>query len=146
MNIAIEHLQLSELVTSLREQADDAFPNLKDEQRLKILAEKWCMYAVFCTCRDEDGQLVGMIAFYANQPDTKIAYIPHIYVSKEFRCHGVFAQMLNRVIQYVKLQEFQQIKLEVSKDNMIAIRAYLKQGFKTCKGVIEKSIYMTKQL
>ena len=57
MNITIEQLQLPELKAFLREQADDAFPDLKDEHRLKKLAEKWHTYAEFCICRDENYRL-----------------------------------------------------------------------------------------
>ena len=142
MRITIEPLQLPELVAFLRIQADDCFPDLKDEERLNMLAEKWHKYAEVCTCRDEDSHLVGMIAFYANKP--KVAYIPHIYVSKELRGKGTFAAMLSEVSNYVKSNYFQYIRLEVRKDNMRAISAYKKQGF-LIDGDMEgtSSLYMT---
>lgn len=129
MTIAIEHLSLKELKSFLREQALDTFPALKDEHRLTMLAAKWYEHAEFCTCRDDSGQLVGMIAFYANQPETGIAYIPHIYVSPAYRGRGIFSQMLQRVVTNIKQKGYTSIKLEVSKDNMTAQKAYIKQGF-----------------
>ena len=80
MNISIESLHLSELVAFLQIQADDCFPDLKDEERLNMLAEKWYNFAEFCTCREEDGHLVGMIVFYANQPENGIVYVPHFKI------------------------------------------------------------------
>lgn len=129
MTIAIEHLSLKELKSFLREQALDTFPALKDEHRLTMLAAKWYKHAEFCTCRDDSGQLVGMIAFYANQPETGIAYIPHVYVSPAYRGRGIFSQMFQKVVAYVKQKGYTSIKLEVSKDNMTAQKAYIKQGF-----------------
>ena len=146
MTIAIEHLSLKELKSFLREQALDTFPALKDEHRLTMLAEKWHSHAEFCTCRNDNGQLVGIIAFYANQPKTGIAYIPHVYVSREFRGKGLFPTMLQTIISHISPKGYNIIKLEVAKDNIRAQKAYLKQGFRTGAEAGEQSIFMTKNL
>ena len=125
----MDYISLSELSDYLHFQAEDTFPALKDEHRLTMLAAKWYEHAEFCTCRDDSGQLVGMIAFYANQPETGIAYIPHVYVSPAYRGRGIFSQMFQKVVAYVKQKGYTSIKLEVSKDNMTAQKAYIKQGF-----------------
>lgn len=148
MNIAIEQLQLDELKAFLREQAEDAFPDLKDEQRLNMLAEKWATNAEFCVCRDEKNLLVGMIAFYDNQPESGIAYIPHVYVSIEYRRNGFFTSMLDIVSSYVKEKGFHEIRLEVDKQNKCAQHSYQSNGFiimcsSNSKG---NSFYMRKQL
>ena len=142
MVINIEHLQLDELKAFLRIQADDAFPDLKDEQRLNMLAEKWHNYAEFCTCRDEDGELLGMIAFYANQPYNGMVYVPHVYVNKNYRGNGIFTNMFVQIKQYTKNKGFSFIRLEVLKDNTNAQRAYLYQGFQMDGEASKKSIYM----
>lgn len=142
MNIAIEHLDFPELVAYLREQANDAFPDLKDEGRLNMLAEKWYKYAEFCVCRDKDDQLVGMIAFYINQREECVAYIPHVYVNKIFRGKGIFAGLFLRVKDYVKDKGFCLIRLEVQKNNIRARRAYLNIGFQIDGEASEESIYM----
>ncbi len=146
MIFTIEHLQMEELKDFLRLQADDAFPNLKDDQRLNMLAEKWHKYAEFCTCRNEEGQLVGMIAFYANQPETKIAYIPHIYVNKEYRGIGIFSALLQNVLTYVSKLGFLGIRLEVDKKNVRAQKAYLKHGFEYDGNTSSTSCFMKRQL
>lgn len=143
MNIAIEHLILQELVAFLRKQADEVFSDLKDEGRLNMLAEKWCKYAEFCICRDEDGQLVGMIAFYANQCEGCVAYIPHVYVDKAYRGKGVFAGLFLVVKDYVRDKGFSQIRLEVKNNNLRARRAYQNIGFQIAGEASEESIFMT---
>ena len=129
MTFQIERLGFAELCDFLRVQAEDSFPDLKEEVRLKMLAEKWSNNADFSTCRDNDGHLVGMIAFYANVKGADVAYIPHVYVSPQHRKEGLFTIMLEKVEDYVKAKGYLQIKLEVAKDNAIAISAYLKKGF-----------------
>ena len=142
MRIAIEPLQLPELVSFMRIQADDCFSDLKNEERLNMLAEKWYNYAEFCTCRNEDGTLVGMIAFYANQPGNGVVYIPHVYVSVDYRGQNLMSIMLNTIRAYVKDKGFMNMCLEVHKDNERAQRAYLKYGFTLSGDITEKSVFM----
>ena len=141
MDIAIEHLRLSELVAFLREQADDAFPDLKDELRLNMLAKKWHKNAEFCTCRNDSNHLIGMIAFYANMPEEGIAYIPHVYVTNNYRGQNLMSTMMNIIKEYVKQKGFHSMHLEVQKDNERAQRAYYHYGFEWL-GASEKSIYL----
>lgn len=142
MNITIEQLPLEELQAFLREQANDAFPDLKDEQRLKMLSEKWYSQAEFCTCRDDNKQLVGMIAFYANQSELGAAFIPHVYISKEYRGTGFFRKMLQEVEEYVKLKGFSSIRLEVKNDNLRAQKAYSNNGFYVSSKASGNSLFM----
>lgn len=146
MKIAIEHLNLDELKSFLREQVEDAFPDLKDTARLNMLAEKWHTYAEFCTCREDSGRLVGMIAFYANRPESGIVYLPHIYVSPENRCMGVFKQMLHVVECNAKKNGFFKMKLEVQRDNLNAFRTYERTGFIISCDDNSKSLFLMKSL
>ena len=129
MTISIEHLSLHELKEYLYEQAIDAFPALQDKNILNMIAEKWSFHAEICTCRDESQRLVGMIAFYANQPETGVAYIPHVYVSDCVRGKGIFSEMLEVVKSYIRKKNFSSIRLEVKKENKRAFAAYIKKGF-----------------
>lgn len=142
MRIAIEQLQLFELQSFLREQAEDTFPDLKDEERLRVLSEKWHSHAEFCTCRNDDGRLVGMIAFYANQPEGGVVYIPHVYVRSTCRGQRIMTSMLQIVEENVKEKGFKSLRLEVHKSNEIAQRAYTHYGFSYCGEASDKSIFM----
>lgn len=146
MNIAIEQLQLDELTAFLREQADDAFPDLKDEHRLNMLTEKWTNNAEFCTCRNEEGSLVGMIAFYANEEGADFAYIPHVYVSPNFRVKGMFKQMLRMVESSVRTRGFKEIRLEVHNDNKTAFRSYERTGFVRLGEAERDSVFLKKTI
>lgn len=140
----IASIAYNELLDYMRKQADDTFPDLKDEQRLSQLAEKWYTHAEFCLCRDND-MLVGIIVFYANSQDTNIAYIPHVYVSPEYRRNGLFSQMLKNVKAFVKRKGFGEIRLEVETKNETAQRSYQHNGFRflTEEIVAAKTRYMS---
>lgn len=129
MIISIEQLELDELRSFLRKQADDAFPDLKDEERLNTLAEKWSNNAEFCTCRDSEAGLAGMITFYANRPEEAFVYIPHVYVNPEYRGRRIFSNMLHYTEEYVKNRGYRFMRLEVQKNNERAQKAYLNYGF-----------------
>lgn len=142
MNISIESLHLSELVAFLQIQADDCFPDLKDEERLNMLAEKWYNFAEFCTCREEDGHLVGMIVFYANQPENGIVYVPHVYVNSECRGKRLMTSMLDTIREYAKDKGFEYMRLEVKKINQIAQSAYVHYGFYLSGDASDITIFM----
>lgn len=142
MNFSIEPLQFDELQAFLRVQADDAFPDLKDEERLNMLAEKWHKYAKFCTCRDECGQLVGMIAFYANQPEKGIVYIPHVYVNSQHRGKKLMTSMLDTIKEYAINKGFQYMRLEVKQSNQRAQIAYMHYGFYSSDAASDESIFL----
>lgn len=146
MTFQIEQLGFVELITYLRFQAEDSFPDLKCENRLKMLAEKWSNSAFFSTCRDKEGALVGMIAFYANGKGADYAYIPHVYVSPDYRRKGLFARMFQMMETYVKQKGFAIIKLEVNIDNVKAKNSYLRQGFVEDVIAGQKTIYMVKTI
>ena len=146
MTFEIERLKLEELRAFLQKQADEAFPDLKDEVRLNMLAEKWTMNAEICTCRDDDDSLIGMIAFYANRPEEAVAYIPHVYVSPDYRNRGIFSKMIDMVVEYLRGKSFSEIRLEVKNDNRSACIAYEIKGFVLEKTASQNSTYMTKLL
>lgn len=142
MHFIIEHLRLYDLAAFLREQADDIFFELKDENRLNMLADKWSHYAEFCTCRDDNGHLVGMIVFYANRLEGQVAYIPHVYVKKEYRRKGIYGSLFRGMVGYVKQKGYNKIRLEVEKDNTIAIMTYCHYGFSIIGECKRYSYYM----
>lgn len=148
MNIIIEHLSLLELKEFLREQSLDTFPDLKDEPLLNMLAEKWYAHAEFCTCREETGLLVGMVAFYANRPETQLAFTPHAYVSKNYRRKSLFTEMLNLVKRYIASKGFSSIRLEVKVDNHDALKTFKKNGFYVinCGNINNKKLVMQLEL
>jgi ribosomal protein S18 acetylase RimI-like enzyme len=146
MTFQIERLGLEELSAFLRLQAEDSFPDLKNEERLKMLAEKWSNNAECSTCRNDEGQLIGMIAFYANGQGAEFAYIPHVYVSPKYRHQGLFAKMFQMMETYVKKKGFIKVKLEVDNDNVTAKNSYLRQGFVDDSMAHEKTVYMVKSI
>lgn len=147
MTFQIERLEFEELCSFLRLQAEDSFLDLKDDNRLKMLAEKWSSNAECSTCRNDVGQLIGMIAFYANGKGVDFAYIPHVYVSPMYRRKGVFSKMLEFVERYITEKGFREIRLEVAKHNNRAQHSYQCNGFDIMPSLnTGHSFYMSKKV
>lgn len=146
MNYQIEHLNSVELSAFLRLQAQDAFPGLKDEARLTMLAEKWASNADCCTCRDENDMLIGMVAFYANRPENEVVYLIHVYVRSEYRGKKVFSSMLQLIVKYAKEKSFSTLRLEVKRNNETAQIVYAHNGFNITGIASDDTIYMQRQL
>jgi ribosomal protein S18 acetylase RimI-like enzyme len=75
------------------------------------------------------GTLVGLVAVYCNDRETRIAYITSVSVLRAWTGNGIAERLTNRCIEYVVAAGFHRIRLEVASDNIPAIRLYEKCGF-----------------
>lgn len=80
--------------------------------------EAWC-----------DGTLVGLVAAYCNDADSKSAYITSVSVLREWTRRGIAATLLQQCIAHAEASGMSQIRLEVARQNAGAIRLYEKDGF-----------------
>ena len=64
------------------------------------------------------------------QKHTEYAYLGFMYVKPAFRGQGINQQILNKLIDWSKSQNINEVRLEVYDENIIAKNAYLKAGFK----------------
>ena len=73
--------------------------------------------------------LIGLVAIYANDTESRVAFITSVSVLPQWQGRGVASKLMRRCIEYVKESCFQSIKLEVGCDNLCAIKLYEKKGF-----------------
>lgn len=110
-------------------QIDDSFPEkLSDRVVLEDFAEKISNKAEVFTEIDND-QIVGMVAGYINDTETKVSYINIVGVLEEYRGKGISQKLLKEFIDASREKDFEIIKLEVEKDNKSAIKIYKRLGF-----------------
>ena len=75
------------------------------------------------------GTLVGFLAAYCNNQETRIAYITSVSVLNAWTAKGIAARLMDQCIEHAKSSGMQQITLEVAGDNTPAIRLYEERGF-----------------
>jgi glycosyltransferase involved in cell wall biosynthesis len=120
LNIQLSKPNYAELIDYMCFQVEDAFPLLRGEEKVKAFTTKLYKNAEFCISRDK-GELVGMIAYYANGKGADFAYIAQAYVSPYYRKKGLFSSMLSNVEEDLIEKGFHEIRLEVDKQNENAL-------------------------
>lgn len=79
------------------------------------------------------GMLVGLVANYCNDQESRIAYITSVSVLREWMCKGIAANLIKQCIKHAEMSGMRQINLDVASDNAPAIKLYEKIGFVVCK-------------
>ncbi|HJV75039.1 MAG TPA: GNAT family N-acetyltransferase [Noviherbaspirillum sp.] len=89
--------------------------------------------------------LIGLVAAYCNNPETRLAYITSVSVLHEWTGKGIAANLMDHCIKHAKASGMRQISLEVAKDNALAIGLYLKSGFvatSTNAALVNMTLYL----
>lgn len=76
-----------------------------------------------------DDRLIGLLAAYCNDNETRTAYVTTVSVAPERARKGLAAQLLQHCIAHASASGMRQIRLEVAGTNLPAIGLYHKNGF-----------------
>ena len=91
---------------------------------------------------EENENVIGFAAFYCNDFKSKEAYLSYIAVKKEFLKCGYGKRIMESVILRARLAGMHSLKLEVRKDNDIAIAFYKHLKFQKISQETDHSIFM----
>lgn len=75
------------------------------------------------------GEFAGFVAFYANDDETKVAFISMLWVSARQRQRKIGSILLRHVAEVCKARAFESIRLQVARDNVAALNFYTGRGF-----------------
>lgn len=126
LRVSIECLSptAAEQIVRLGENAFDK--PLSEAIDIPKLSEKWSRYAKFLIVKNEE-ELAALIVYYENRLE-KFLYITHFVVMPNYRHMGLGHYALKCLLQSSD-DGYEQIRLEVRKDNMNAQKFYKKEGF-----------------
>ena len=85
--------------------------------------------------------LVGLLAAYFNNEEEKRGFITNVSVLPEYQGRGLGSVLLNKVLEYGREISYEEIVLEVRKENTKAIEIYKRFGFKESSST-KNSLYM----
>ena len=126
LRVTIECLSPAEAEQIVR-QGENAFDKpLSDAIDIPKLSEKWSRYAKFLIVKDEE-ELAALIVYYENRLE-KFLYITHFVVMPNYRHMGLGHFALNSLLNFSD-GGYEQIRLEVRKDNALAHAFYNREQF-----------------
>ncbi len=124
----IKSATIKNIEAHLEKTKDNFVPPLDTTVNLKEYSCKLFQYSqTFEAWNNEE--LIGLIAAYVNDYETKIAYISNVSVLLEYSGKNIAQKLLENCIEFCKYQQFIEIRLEVNKENLRAIRFYEKNNF-----------------
>lgn len=77
----------------------------------------------------QGGSLRALVAFYANDPEGKLAFVTLLAVGPDHQGKGVARSMLTSCLSIVSTRGFRKCRLEVAIGNERALRFYNSLGF-----------------
>lgn len=124
----------------------EIFPHLTDKiSSLEEYAQKLSEYAYVYSAK-ENKENVGILIFYANDKQSKTAYISLIGVKKGSERKGIGKKLLEFCEKTARKCGMCVIKLEVDEDNINAVKFYKKNGFISLNETGRNSFYMQKDI
>lgn len=133
-------------ISGILQQFDEIFPHLKEKiDNIETFSEKLAKYALVYV-GEENESPCGILVFYANNIDARVAYISLIGLLSKYQGKSLGKEMLVFCESESQKRGMTSIKLEVDLDNVSAIRFYEKNGYKFCGKASNCSMYMMKML
>lgn len=75
------------------------------------------------------GTLVGLVAVYCNNMETRVAHVTSVSVLREWSGKGVATHLMGLCIRHAQACGMSRVRLEVNRGNAAAISLYQKLGF-----------------
>ncbi|MDO9185601.1 MAG: GNAT family N-acetyltransferase [Bacteroidia bacterium] len=116
-----------EICLHLKECNDNFFPPLVERVSIEEYAKKIENRSITFEAWSES-ILVGLVAVYMNAT-THSAFITNVSILKKYMGLRISTKLTRNCIEYVKQNNFKEIKLEVHKKNVPAIGLYNKNNF-----------------
>lgn len=125
---ATDRASLDDLLVHLREVDADFVPALSSRIDITDYACKLKRNARLCEAWD-DGVVVGLVAGYCNDQDSKTGFITSVSVLRRCLRQGIGEQLVNQFLGLAREAGMTRVCLEVSKSQRSAAQLYRKLGF-----------------
>jgi len=140
----IQHAKQIEIHNLLLACDNDFIPKLSSNLDLYVFSEKIYTHTVRFEAHD-NGKLIGLLSAYLNDKESGIGFINHISILQKYKGNGISNILMKNSLEYAKRENFNYIRLEVSKHNSIARKLYTKYDFSVEKDNQDK-LQMIKNL
>ena len=86
-------------------------------------------YGNFIALKTEDGEPVGYAAFYANNYETKVAYISLLVVDKKHWGNNYGKMLIDKVKEMSKEVGMEVLRLAIRKNELKSLAVFIRNGF-----------------
>lgn len=117
-----------EIRRHLRECDPDFVPPLSGRVDIASYARKIATRATRFEAWHDDS-LIGLVAAYCNDRDSRTAYVTSVSVLRGWMGKGIASQLMTRCLEHAKASQMTVVKLEVAQANAPAISLYEDKGF-----------------
>jgi ribosomal protein S18 acetylase RimI-like enzyme len=128
LELSLNKASAAEIVDHLRRCDTDFMPALSDRVEISPYAQKLVRKASRFEAWS-DGRLVGLVAIYCNDQETRSAYITSVSVLRAWIGKGIAFDLMSQGIQHAKDSGMRKICLDVFGKQKPAIKLYKKLGF-----------------
>lgn len=118
----------TDIVSHLETCKNDFIPPLQETVNISNYARKIKAKSITFEAW-QSHRLVGLIAAYFNDPESKSGFITNVSVERGFAGQGIASNLLSRTIKYAQENKFNEIRLKVHARNALAVALYRKHGF-----------------
>lgn len=126
LQLTIPKIEKGDLLKFLEEVNHEFSPSLDYKVVLRDYVTKIQEQASVMIETDRSG-ICGMVVFYCNNQETKLAYISLVGVSVRACSQGIASRLVKSVCEYINTKEF--YKIGIHSNNPSAIRIYQQLGF-----------------
>lgn len=128
INYSVNQATRQQISNHLKVCSSQFSPSLDSYVDIKVYAEKIAKFAITFEAWEES-DLIGLVACYLNDKSSKIGYITNVSVFKRFQGKGIAKKLLKDAFSRASSLGFNEILLEVEKDNLLATGLYKRLGF-----------------
>lgn len=121
--IKLNNINLIELIKIHQLCDNDFVPKLSSRVNIDDYCKKLFNNANFVTI-NSDEKVIGLVAIYTNNFQTKEAYISSVCLLKEYRGKGLSKVLISETIKYTASLGMEIIRLEVGIENETARKLY----------------------
>ena len=121
--IKLNNINLTELIKIHQLCDKDFVPKLSSRVNIEDYCKKLFNNANFVTI-NSDEKIIGLVAIYTNNFQTKEAYISSVCLLKEYRGKGLSKVLISETIKYTVSLGMEIIRLEVGIENETAKKLY----------------------
>ncbi len=147
--IWIRDVSYNEEKMRIMEACDGAFPiRLFERPDREAVIYKIMKYAIFYAAFTTDKKIIpiGYVAFYANDKESRTAYISNIGVDAAYQRHHIGSRLMKISLDTAKKNGMEIMRLEVLKTNKKAVSFYRHWGFTFESKGAEDTYYMSRCL